>query len=91
LSEALQRNAKHEAKLSNIPGYEFWWDYQNKSEIESLAPPRKLSGLRCGFASLGMTTFVNEKTRIEVSIRVSNITPPMPFRRITRSLSVTGG
>jgi len=31
------------------------------------------------------------KTRIENSIRVLNLTPPMPFRRITRSLSVTGG
>jgi hypothetical protein len=58
LSGALQRNAKHEARLSNISGYRFWQleRAQKKSEMESLASPRKLSGLRCSFASLRMTT-----------------------------------
>ena len=56
LSEALQRNAKHKARLSNISGCpSIALVQRNKSEIESLASPRKLSGLRCSFASLRMT------------------------------------
>jgi len=57
LSGALQRDAKHEARLSNISGYRLSgvWGGQKKSEIESLASPRQHSGLRCSFASLRMT------------------------------------
>jgi len=39
------------------------------------------------FASLRMTIVLGKKTRIEISDPgFSNLTPPMPFRRITRSL-----
>jgi hypothetical protein len=55
--------------------------------MESLASPRKLSGLRCSFASLRMTKVLSKKTRIEVSIRVLKYYPadavqadhPFPF------------
>jgi hypothetical protein len=63
LSEALQRNAKHEAGLSNISGlFPLGGIDSNKSEIESLASPRKLSGLRCSFASLGITSEMASRT-----------------------------
>ena len=56
LSKALQRNAKHEARLSNVSGvFPFGAHSNKKSEIESLASPRTLSALRCNFASLRMT------------------------------------
>jgi hypothetical protein len=74
LSEALQRNAKHEARLSNISGYFRLGTGQKRSEMESLASPLKLLGLRCSFGSVRMTVmrpFVrqvgfkpNEKNRI---------------------------
>jgi hypothetical protein len=37
LSEALQRNAKHEARLSNISDCLHWGSGLEKSEMESLA------------------------------------------------------
>ena len=37
LSEALQRNAKHEARLSNSSEYFSWFGLQVRTEIESLA------------------------------------------------------
>jgi hypothetical protein len=56
LSEALQRNAKHEARLSNISDlFPFGGNLRIVPEIEILASPRKLSGLRCSFAPLRMT------------------------------------
>jgi hypothetical protein len=42
--------------------------------------------------SARITAHAQQKTRIEMfNPGFSNLTPPMPFRRITRSLSVTGG
>jgi hypothetical protein len=55
LSEALQRNSKHEARLSNISDCHFGSGEGIVPEIESLASPRKSSGLRCSFALLRMT------------------------------------
>src|SRR5438105_5486416 len=78
LSESLQRNGKHEARLSNI------------SVFPPLAPPDYYSE-KPRFCCEDMPLALQRKTRIEFSIRVLNVTPPMPFRRITRSLSVTGG
>jgi hypothetical protein len=53
LSEALQQNAKHEARLSNIS------DYCRKrvqpNYLRLKAWPRRLRRLRCSFASLRMT------------------------------------
>src|SRR5438876_11612629 len=37
LSEPLQRNAKHEARLSNSSEYFSWFGLQVRTEIESLA------------------------------------------------------
>jgi hypothetical protein len=68
LSQALQRNAKHEARLSNISGYSF--QRCGKKDPRLKAWPRGLRPLRCSFASLRMTKGLNEKTRIEISIRV---------------------
>src|SRR5262249_19490108 len=51
LSEALQRNAKHEARLSNISGYsDSKVLVQNKSEIESLASRTLSAALQLHFA-----------------------------------------
>jgi hypothetical protein len=64
------------------------------------AKSRNPVAVRCGsdttffsFATFArMTAHVQQKTRIEMfNPGFSNLTPPMPFRRITRSLSVTGG
>jgi hypothetical protein len=54
LSEALQRNAKHEAKLSNISGsFSLCADPEFDQRLK--AWPRGLRSLRCSFASLRMT------------------------------------
>jgi hypothetical protein len=55
LSEALQRNAKHEARLSNI-SVPFSRRGGSKIELRLKAWPRGLRPLRCSFASLRMTT-----------------------------------
>jgi hypothetical protein len=49
LSEALQRNAKHEARLSNISGYSIG-SAALKSEIESLASRTASAALQLRFA-----------------------------------------
>jgi hypothetical protein len=54
LSEALQRNAKHEARLSNISDY-FLFAHRFKFDPRLKAWPRGLRSLRCSFASLRMT------------------------------------
>ena len=52
LSEALQRNAKHEARLSNISDL----CIVSSTKFQRLkAWPRGLRPLRCSFASLRMT------------------------------------
>jgi hypothetical protein len=86
LSEALQRNAKHEARLSNISGYELGAATKTNQRLK--AWPRELRPLRCSFASLRMTKVLSKKTRIESSIRVFEILPrrcrsggsPVPFQ-----------
>jgi hypothetical protein len=51
LSEALQRNAKHQAHLSNISGYsDSRMLVQNKSEIERLASRTLSAALQLRFA-----------------------------------------
>jgi hypothetical protein len=53
LSEALQRNSKHEARLSNISDYSGGLVF--KDELRLKAWPRGLRPLRYSFASLRMT------------------------------------
>ena len=53
LSEALQRNAKHEARLSNISDYFLFAPHENDQRLK--AWPRGLRSLRCSFASFRMT------------------------------------
>jgi len=55
LSDALQRNAKHEAGPSNVSDCCRKESIQKCPEIQSLASPETLSGLCCSFASLRMT------------------------------------
>jgi hypothetical protein len=54
LSEALQRNAKHEATLSNISGFSLMAQLDRRSEIESLASRASSAALQ--LLSLRMTT-----------------------------------
>jgi hypothetical protein len=53
LSEALQRNAKHEARLSNISDFAF--AVRQIKDLRWKAWPRGLRPLRCSFAPLRMT------------------------------------
>jgi hypothetical protein len=53
LSEAKQRNAKHEARLSNISGCSSATATANNLRLK--AWPRGLPPLRCSFAPLRMT------------------------------------
>ena len=53
LSEALQRNAKHEARLSNISGCVIGDHTGNDLRLK--AWPRGPCPLRCSFAPLRMT------------------------------------
>jgi hypothetical protein len=54
LSEALQRNAKHEARLSNI--FDYCARMPDDNRVQRLkAWTRGLRPLRCSFASLRMT------------------------------------
>jgi hypothetical protein len=50
LSEALQRNAKHEARLSNISAYRVPTVGARRSEIESLASRTPSAALQLRFA-----------------------------------------
>src|SRR5437879_31980 len=54
LSEALQRNVKHEARLSNISDY-FLFAYRSGIDMRLKTWPRGLRPLRCSFASLRTT------------------------------------
>jgi hypothetical protein len=63
---------------------------QKASEIESLASRTSSAALQLRFAQSDKKSLV-KKPGSKFSIRALNLTPPMPFRRITRSLSVTGG
>src|SRR5437762_12995389 len=79
LSESLQRNSKHEPRRSTHLCFSAF----NTAGL--------LFGEAATSAANRMLLALQRKTRIEFSIRVLNVTPLMPFRRITRSLSVTGG
>jgi hypothetical protein len=61
LSEALQRNAKHKARLSNISGFSVGQIDPNESEMESLASRTLSAALQLRFAQ-------NDIMRWQVSI-----------------------
>jgi len=54
LSEALQRNATHEVRLSNISDRFSWPKFGPKIDPRLKASPRGLRPLSCSFASLRM-------------------------------------
>jgi len=54
LSRALQRNAKHEARLSNISGHCLKVAAEKTSEIESLASRTLFAALQLRFAENDM-------------------------------------
>jgi hypothetical protein len=54
LSRALQRNAKHEARLSNISGYCLRVAAEKTSDIESLASRTLSAALQLRFAQIDM-------------------------------------
>jgi hypothetical protein len=62
LSEALQRNAKHEARLSNTSG-SFSLRANPGFDQRLKAWPRGFCPLRCSFASLRMTFTLEENER----------------------------
>src|SRR6266487_2964060 len=68
LSEALQRNAKHEARLSNISGCLHGGSDLEKSEIESLASRTSSAALQLRFAQNDIFEKASRITRVSYEV-----------------------
>jgi hypothetical protein len=87
LSEALQRNAKHEARLSNISAYCYGRSVQKGSEILRFAQ-NDIAGLFC--LPMNIRWHPSQRVAPEIQCRYGASSPVFTLERIYRS-SISSG